>query len=101
MEALPGVVRGVGDIFTIRMPIRIDKIREGLIRFRMDKAAAMLKKTDMSVSDVAAAVGYGDQLAFSKIFKQYYGESPRAFRESEDKLVLCAHKGEFERKDIF
>ena len=72
-----------------------------LIRFRMDKAAAMLKKTDMSVSDVAAAVGYGDQLAFSKIFKQYYGESPRAFRENEDKLVLCAHKGEFERKDIF
>lgn len=71
--------------------------QEYLVLLRMDKAASMLKNTDMSISDVAASVGYGDQLAFSKIFKQYYGVSPRTFRESEDQLVLCTHKGEFER----
>ena len=71
--------------------------QEYLVLLRMDKAASKLKNTDLSVSDVAASVGYGDQLAFSKIFKQYYGVSPRAFRESEDKLVLCTHKGEFQR----
>lgn len=75
--------------------------QEYLIRLRMDKAASMLKKTNMSVSNIAAAVGYGDQLAFSKIFKQYYGESPRSFRENKDKLVMCNQKGEFKRNDIF
>lgn len=72
--------------------------QEYLILLRMDKAASMLRKTDRSINDVAAAVGYSDQLAFSKIFKQYYGVSPRAFRESEEQLVLCTHKGEFQTK---
>lgn len=72
--------------------------QEYLVLLRMDKASSLLRNTDMSVSDVAAEVGYGDQLAFSKIFKKYYGVSPRTFRESEDQLVLFTHKGEFQRK---
>ncbi len=69
--------------------------QEYLVLLRMYKAASLLKNTDMSVSTVAASVGYGDQLAFSKMFKKYYGVSPKLFRESEEKIVLCTRKGEF------
>lgn len=72
--------------------------QEYLVLLRMDKASSLLKNTNMSVSDVGAAVGYGDQLAFSKIFKKYFEVSPRAFRESQDQIVLCTHKGEFHGK---
>ena len=41
----------------------------------------MLAGTDMQISVVAAAVGYTDPLAFSKIFKQSYGMSPRTYRK--------------------
>ena len=75
--------------------------QEYLMLLRMEKAAELLKKTDLTINDVAASVGYGDQLAFSKIFKQYYGASPKAFRESKEQLVLCAHKGEFGRAGMF
>ncbi|MBS6194096.1 MAG: AraC family transcriptional regulator [Clostridiales bacterium] len=55
--------------------------QEFLIAYRLEKAAALLKKTDLPVSAVANAVGYPDQLAFSKIFKRRYGVSPRSYKE--------------------
>lgn len=75
--------------------------QEYLMLLRMEKAAELLKKTDLTINDVAASVGYGDQLAFSKIFKQYYGASPKAFRESKEQLIMCAHKGEFGQRNAF
>lgn len=55
--------------------------RAYLIRVRMEKAREMLAGTDTQISVVAAAVGYTDPLAFSKIFKQSYGMSPRTYRK--------------------
>lgn len=70
--------------------------QEYLINLRMDKASSLLKKTNMSVSSVANAVGYNDQLAFSKAFKQHFGISPRGYREEKDKLVYYSKKREEE-----
>ncbi|NCC45246.1 MAG: AraC family transcriptional regulator [Clostridia bacterium] len=44
--------------------------QEYLVNLRMEKAKSMLKKTDQPVNSVAQAVGYTDQLAFSKIFQE-------------------------------
>ena len=66
--------------------------QEYLIKFRMEKAKSLLKKTAMSVGAVANAVGYSDSLAFSKIFKQYYGVSPKTYREQEEELVILEGK---------
>ena len=57
--------------------------KEYLICLRMEKAKSLLEKTDMPVNAVANSVGYTDQLAFSRMFKEYAGVSPKAFREDK------------------
>ncbi len=56
-----------------------------LISYRMTKAAELLKLTDMSVADTGNAVGYPNQLHFSRAFKSVYGVSPREWR-SENRV---------------
>ncbi|MCD8325632.1 MAG: AraC family transcriptional regulator [Lachnospiraceae bacterium] len=58
-----------------------------LISYRMTKAAELLKLTDMSVADTGNAVGYPNQLHFSRAFKSVYGVSPREWR-SENRASL-------------
>ena len=57
--------------------------KEYLLYLRIEKAKLLLEKTDMPVNAVANSVGYTDQLAFSRIFKEYTGISPKAFRENK------------------
>lgn len=52
-----------------------------LIRFRMDKAAELLKNRTLDVGDVARSVGYDDPLLFSRMFKNVKGVSPNAYRK--------------------
>lgn len=68
--------------------------QEYLLKLRMDKAASMLRKTDLPIHTVASEVGYSDPLAFSKMFKQRLGMGPRAYREMEDELVVKDKKEE-------
>lgn len=70
--------------------------QEYLVNLRMDKAQSLLKKTDLPINAIASAVGYQDQLAFSKIFKQNFGVSPRAFREQGEELIVFHEKEEIE-----
>lgn len=51
-----------------------------LMSYRMAKAAELLKLTALSVSDIGNAVGYPNQLHFSRAFKNVYGISPREWR---------------------
>lgn len=52
-----------------------------LISFRMEKAAEELMTGDTPIGDVGAAVGYPNQLNFSRAFKGVYGISPREYRQ--------------------
>ncbi len=54
--------------------------QEFLIAYRMTKATELLKLTQLSVSDIGNAVGYPNQLHFSRAFKNVYGISPRQWR---------------------
>lgn len=56
--------------------------QEFLISYRMSKASELLKMTKLSIADVGNAVGYPNQLHFSRAFKNLYGVSPRAWRNS-------------------
>ncbi len=60
--------------------------QEFLISYRMSKAAELLKLTELSVGDISSAVGYLNQLHFSRAFKKIYGTSPRQWR-NENKTV--------------
>lgn len=46
-----------------------------------EQAANLLRKTNLSVSEIAAHLAYCDAFHFSKQFKKRSGLSPRAFRE--------------------
>lgn len=54
--------------------------QEFLLTYRMLKAAELLKLTSLPVRDVGIAVGYPNQLHFSRAFKNVYGSSPRDWR---------------------
>ncbi len=47
---------------------------------RINHAKEYLINTDLSVSDIAEAVGFSDQNYFSRNFKRYTGISPKKFR---------------------
>lgn len=54
--------------------------QEFLLNYRMVKAAELLKLTDLSIGDIGNAVGYANQLHFSRAFKKIYSISPREWR---------------------
>ena len=51
-----------------------------LISYRMTKAAELLKLTQLKIAEIGNAVGYTNQLHFSRAFKNVYGISPRQWR---------------------
>jgi AraC family transcriptional activator of pobA len=46
----------------------------------MIEAARLVRFTDMSFRQIAAATGFSDPLYFSRIFKRHRGLAPRPFR---------------------
>jgi AraC family transcriptional regulator, arabinose operon regulatory protein len=50
-------------------------------QLRMSRATYLLRDHNHRIGEIAAAVGYPDLYAFSKMFKRYMGASPRNFRE--------------------
>lgn len=50
-------------------------IMQYIVSVRMEKAKELLEKGN-SVKQTARLVGYGDQFAFSKMYKKFYGISP-------------------------
>lgn len=50
---------------------------------RMQHACQLLEYTKQRIQEVADEVGYEDPYHFSRVFKQYIGVSPRAYRTQE------------------
>jgi AraC-like DNA-binding protein len=46
----------------------------------MERAAAMLREGKQNVSEVAWALGFTDPAYFSKVFKKYFGRSPKEYQ---------------------
>lgn len=53
-----------------------------LMDYRMSKAAQLLESTKLSVGDIGKAVGYENQLHFSRAFKGVYQISPLQWRKN-------------------
>lgn len=58
-----------------------------IIERRMAEARRLLLKTDESISWIAAKVGYPDSGHFSRLFRQNYSISPKAWRDTHSKKV--------------
>ena len=53
---------------------------EYLFKLRMEEADRLIRSPRLSLSDIAASVGYSDQFVFSKAFSRYFGVPPKTRR---------------------
>lgn len=51
-----------------------------LTAVRMKKGAALLKKTNMSITDIAFECGYNDSNYFASVFKRHFNITPHKYR---------------------
>lgn len=56
--------------------------RDYLLRVRLERAKALLAAGQLSITEVAQSVGFGDLPRFDKVFKRYTGFTPSAYRSS-------------------
>ncbi len=49
---------------------------------RMERAAALLRETDLSVAEIAVQVGYESQSKFTAAFKEQFGQLPKEYRRN-------------------
>ena len=61
-------------------PYSRDPLPRHLAALRIQRAAEILGATDASLAEIAAAVGYANQLALSRAFRRHLGEPPGQFR---------------------
>lgn len=54
--------------------------RQMMIKIRLDAASAMLADQSKTITDIAAACGYQDHSAFSRVFKATVGVTPSEYR---------------------
>ncbi len=66
------------NIFKAKMGI---SPQEYLMKCKLNRASRLLMETDNPIQEISRQVGYDNPLTFSKTFKNFYGVSPRAYRE--------------------
>ena len=59
---------------------------EMLMRLKLNRAGELLLQQHLLIKEVADNIGYDDPYHFSRLFKQYYGMSPKPLRESVKRL---------------
>ena len=53
--------------------------KQYLLNYRMNIAASIIEKNNISVTIAANSVGYSDVFTFSKMFKRHFGISPSQY----------------------
>jgi AraC-like DNA-binding protein len=52
---------------------------------RMQRAAKLLEQTNLSIKEIAWTVGYEHTSSFTRAFERYFRESPRCFRQRQER----------------
>ena len=70
-------------------------------RLRLERSSLLLCYSDETITDIAFRAGYETPSAFSKAFRQHFGETPTSFRENktialvqDERAVIKTKKGE-------
>ncbi len=58
---------------------------EYISAIQMKKAALLLKSTNYTISEVSGICGFNDANYFSKIFKKYFGQTPKSYQVKHKK----------------
>ncbi len=65
-------------------------------RWRLQKAATLLRTTAMKLTTIARLAGYDSDIAFNKAFKRFAGAAPGAYRRAthEESAQACILEGD-------
>jgi len=55
-------------------------LNQFILDVKMDKARKLICETNLRLGEISDALGYANQNYFTRIFTQYFGMSPRAYR---------------------
>lgn len=81
VEALANAVNMSRSAFALRFKTLVGAApMEYLARCRIQKATRLLRESDMSLGQIAAAIGYESETSFNKVFKRQVGVPPGKFR---------------------
>lgn len=58
-------------------------VNDYINKLRLERAADLLKNTDKSIMEIADGLGFNNQRYFSTVFKQSYGCTPTAYRNTQ------------------
>ena len=58
--------------------------KQYLMDLKMKKACVLLRSTQLPVAVIAESLGFEDALAFSRLFKRAFGQSPSSYRKWEN-----------------
>ncbi len=57
-------------------------------KLRLERARVLLETTDKKISEIAVSVGIPDYSYFTKVFKKYFGETPRELRTKFSNVIV-------------
>ncbi len=60
-----------------------ESLQQYILRYKLKLVETRLRYSDWSVSQIAYEFGFTDESHLGKLFKKYYGCTPRGFRETE------------------
>jgi AraC-like DNA-binding protein len=84
--AIPALARRVGvnqtKLKALFKTVYGTTIHEFTQRLRMEKASELLAKGDLTIAEIAYAVGYEFPASFTHAFRKFYGHSPRQGRKA-------------------
>ena len=60
----------------------LDEPFTGMDPDTLQRAAALLRETDLSVAEIAGQVGYESQSKFTATFKEQFGQLPKEYRRN-------------------
>jgi len=63
-------------VLTGESPVQLLRI------MRLKMAASLIKRNNLSITEVMLQVGFSNQSYFSRSFKEFFGETPKAFQKS-------------------
>jgi AraC-like DNA-binding protein len=63
-----------------------ESLQQYMLKYRLSLVAKALQNSDNTISSISFDYGFTDESHLSKMFRKYYGHSPKTFRKMQHDL---------------